>query len=46
MALVSTISINEVYALGPEDCTPNQVWQNNACVDSTKTQKNNLVING
>ena len=42
MALVGVISINEVYALGPEDCTSDQVWQNNECVDDTSTPKNDL----
>lgn len=28
--------------LGPEDCTPNQVWQNQACVDATTPPKNDL----
>ena len=27
---------------GPEDCTSDQVWQNNQCVDSTSTPKNDL----
>ena len=44
MVLAGVISINEVYALGPEDCTPNQVWQNNACVDATTPPKNDLMI--
>ena len=39
MALVSVISINEVHALGLEDCTDNQVWQNNECTDVTKPPK-------
>ena len=37
-----TITVNDVLntpkpntVLGPEDCTSDQVWQNNACVDST-----------
>jgi hypothetical protein len=44
-----TITVNDVLntpkpntALGPEDCTPNQVWQNQVCVDATKPPKNDL----
>src|SRR3989344_4271777 len=31
-----------VYALGPEDCTANQVWQDNACQDAINSPKNDL----
>ena len=42
ISLLSYGFIGTVNALGPEDCTPNQVWQNNACVDATKPPKNDL----
>ena len=42
ISLLSYGAVGTVNALGPEDCTPNQVWQNNACVDATKPPKNDL----
>ncbi|MCI4432928.1 MAG: hypothetical protein JHC41_04930 [Nitrosopumilus sp.] len=42
ISLLSYGVVGTVNALGPEDCTPDQVWQNNACVDATKPQKNDL----
>ena len=42
ISLLSYGLVGTVNALGPEDCTPDQVWQNNACVDATKPPKNDL----
>jgi hypothetical protein len=32
----------DAFALGPEDCTSSQVWQNNECVDAVDPPKNDL----
>ena len=42
ISLLSYGAVGTVNALGPEDCTSDQVWQNNACVDATKPLKNDL----
>jgi len=42
ISLLSYVFIGTTYALGPEDCGPNQVWQNNECIDATKPPKNDL----
>ena len=42
ISLLSCGIVGIVNAAGPADCTSNQVWQNNQCVDATKPSKNDL----
>src|SRR3989338_1813172 len=42
VSLLSYGFVGNVHALGPEDCTADQVWQDNACQDAINSPKNDL----